>query len=190
MPLPIRTPNSTPEQQIKELTVLFKEQQMNQENQSSSRPASADDKSKQNMTRLCPYGRRNGHTFMYCRTNAHDAEIKRQQTRNNQERRLVFTHDYKKKKKYFGFQKTQNFNQEIRYGNRNKKTPYRQTGINPDRNRNPNSGFTDADQITLGTADPTNVSKLSINSKLDQRIPIPNTSNFFTEQQSTYTQLS
>ena len=52
------------EQQIKELTALFKEQQVNQVNQSNSRPANVDNKSRQNMTRFCPYCRRNGHSHV------------------------------------------------------------------------------------------------------------------------------
>ena len=128
------------EQQIKELTALFKEQQVNQVNQSTSRPTNVDNKSRQNMTRFCSYCRRNGHTLMYCRTKAYDDEIKRQQTRNNQERRTVFTHDYNKRRgPNFGSQNNQNFNQQPRYGNQNNQKPYRQTGFNPDRNRNSNS---------------------------------------------------
>ena len=77
---------------------------------------------------------------MYCRTKAYDDEIKRQQTRNNQERRTVFTHDYNKRRgPNFGSQNNQNFNQQPRYGNQNNQTPYRQNGFNPDKNRNPNS---------------------------------------------------
>ena len=53
------------EQQIKELTALFKEQQVNHVNQSNSRPANADNKSRQNINRFCSYFRRNGHTLMY-----------------------------------------------------------------------------------------------------------------------------
>ena len=128
------------EQQIKELTALFKEQQVNQITQSNSRPGNPDNKSRQNMTRFCPYCRRNGHTLMYCRTKAYDDENKRQQTRNNQERRTVFTHDYNKRKgPNFGSQNNQNFSQQPRYSNQNNQTPYRQTGFNPDRNSNPNS---------------------------------------------------
>ena len=92
------------------------------------------------MTRFCPYCRRNGHTLMYCRTKAYDDEIKRQQTRNNQERRTVFTHDYiKQRGPNFGSQNNQNFSQQPRYSNQNNQTSYRQTGFNPDRNSNPNS---------------------------------------------------
>ena len=77
---------------------------------------------------------------MYCRTKAYDDEIKRQQTRKNQGRRTVFTHDYiKRRGPNFGSQITQNFNQQPRYGNQNNQTPYRQTGFNSDRNRTPNS---------------------------------------------------
>ena len=72
------------EQQIKELTALFKEQQVNQITQPNSHPANADNKSRQNMTRFCPYCRRNGHTLMFCRTEAYDDETRRQQARNNQ----------------------------------------------------------------------------------------------------------
>ena len=125
------------EQQIKELTALFKEQQVNQFNQSNSRPANADKKSRQDMTRFCSYCRGNGHTLMYCRTKNLDDQIKRQQTRNNQERRTVFTHDYNKRRgPNFGSPSNQNFSQQPICGNQ---TPYQQTGFNPDRNRNPNS---------------------------------------------------
>ena len=100
MPRPIRITNSTLrlKQQIKKLTTLLKEKQVNQVNQSNSRPAHVNDKSKQNITRFCSYCRGNGHALMYCRTKAHDYEIKRQQTRNNQERRTVFTHAYIKRR--------------------------------------------------------------------------------------------
>ena len=92
------------------------------------------------MTRFCSYCRRNGHTLMYCRTKAYDDEIRKQQTRNNQERRTVFTHDYNKRRgPNFRSQNNQNFNPQPRYGNQNNQTPYRQNGFNPDRNRNPNS---------------------------------------------------
>ena len=77
---------------------------------------------------------------MYCRTKAFGDQIKRQQTRKNQERRRVFTHDYNKRTgPNFGLQNNQNFSQYSRYGNQNNQTPYQQTGFNPDRNRNPNS---------------------------------------------------
>ena len=112
---------------------------MNQVTQPNPRPANADNRSRQNMTRFCSYCRRNGHTLKYCRTKAFDDQIKRQQTRNNKEHRTVFTHDYNKQKGLnFGSQNNQNFNQQPRYGNQKNQTPYRQTGFNPDRNRNPN----------------------------------------------------
>ena len=81
----------SPEQQIKELTALFKEQQLNLVNQSSSRPTNVDNKSRQRMTSFCSNCQRNGHTLKYCRNKAYDGESKRQPTRNNQERRTVFT---------------------------------------------------------------------------------------------------
>ena len=113
------------EQQIKELTALFKGPQVNQVNQSNSRPANAEHKSRQNMTRFCPYCQRNGHTLMYCRTKAFDDEAKGQQTRNNQEHRTVFTHDYNKRRGLnFGSQKTHNFNQQPRYRSQSNQTPY------------------------------------------------------------------
>ena len=87
------TKHHSPEQQIKDPTALFKEQLVNQITQSNSRTANADIKSRQNMTRFCLYCRRNGHTLTYCRTKAFDHLIKRQQTRKNQERCTVFTHD-------------------------------------------------------------------------------------------------
>ena len=52
------------EQQIKELTVIFEEQQVNQVNQSFSQPGNADKKTRQNMTRFCPFCRRNGRTLL------------------------------------------------------------------------------------------------------------------------------
>ena len=127
------------EQQVKGLTAFFKEQQVNWVNQSSSRPANADNKSRQNITRFCSYCWRNGHTLMFCRTKAHEDKIRKQQTRNKQECRTVFTHDYNKRKgPNFESQNTQNFNQQPIYGSRNNQTPYQQPGFNPDRNRNLN----------------------------------------------------
>ena len=115
------------EQQIEELTALFKEQQVNQITQPNSRPANADNKSRQNMTRFCSYCRRIGHTLMYCRTKAFDDQIKTEQTRNNQERRTVFTHDYNERRgPNFGSQNNQNFSQQPKHGNQNNQTPYRQ----------------------------------------------------------------
>ena len=112
------------EQQIKELTAIFKEQQVNQITQPNSRPANADNKSRQSMTRFSSYCRTNGHTLMYCRTKAYEVEIKRQQTENNLERRTVFTHDYNKRTgPSFGSQKNQRFIQQPRYGNQNNQTP-------------------------------------------------------------------
>ena len=114
------------EQQIKELIALFKEQEVNQVTQSSSRFTNADNKSRQNMTRFCSNCRGKGHTLMYCRTKAFDDQIERQQARNKQDRCTVFNHDYKKQRgPNFGSQNTQNFNQHPRFGNQNSQTPYR-----------------------------------------------------------------
>ena len=86
------------EQQTKELTALFKEQQVNQVIQSNPRPVNADNKSRQNMARFCSFCPRNAHTLMNCRTKALDDQIRRQQKRNNRERRTVFTHDYNERR--------------------------------------------------------------------------------------------
>ena len=161
------------EHKIKELTALFKEQQVNQLNQSSPRPAKADNKSRQRITRFCSYCRRKGHTLMYCRTEAHDEKIKKQQTRNNQGRRTVFTHDYNRRRgPKSGSQKTQTFNQQPRYGNQNNQTSYRQTGFNPGRTgiQTQIDSITKADQATPGTTDQMTDSKLNITSTLDQKI--------------------
>ena len=139
-------------------TKFFKEQQVNQVNQSSSRPANANDKSRQNITRFCPYSRKNGHTLMYCRTKAHDDEIKRQRTRNNQECWTVLTPEYKKRGPEFGMQNPQNLNQQPRYGNQNIQKPHYQNRFDPD-------------PATLGKTDQMAGSKLSVSPKLDQRFP-------------------
>ena len=91
------------------------------------------------MTRFCSYCRRNGHTLMYSRTKSYDDETKRQQTREDQERRTVFAHEYNKRRPNFGSQNTQNFNQQPRYGNHNNQTLYRQNAFSLDRNRIPKS---------------------------------------------------
>ena len=128
------------ERQIKKHTAVFKGQQVNQLTQSSSRPANAGNKWRQNMTKFCSHCQKNGHTLMYCRTKAYDEENKTQHTRNNQESRTVFTHDYNKHRRpSFGSQNTQNFNQQPRCGNQNHQTPNQQNSFNPDSNRNPNS---------------------------------------------------
>ena len=96
---------------------------MNQVTQSSFRPANVDNKSIQNMTRFCSYCGKSGHTLMYCRTKALDDQIRRQHTRNNQERRTVFTDDYNKRRgPNPGSQNNQNFSQQPRYGNQNNQT--------------------------------------------------------------------
>ena len=77
---------------------------------------------------------------MNSRTEAYDDDIKQQQTRNNPQRRTVSAHDYNKGRgPDFGSQKTQNFNQQPRYGNQNNQTPYRQKCFNADRNNIRNS---------------------------------------------------
>ena len=130
------------QQQIKDFTALFKEQLVNQVNQSSSGPANTDNKSRQTITRFGSLCRRNGHTLMYCRTKAHDDENKRQQTRNIQQRRTVFTHDYKMRRGpnfelwVSEYSKLQSATQ-IRKSEQS--DTLRQIGLNSDRNRNPNS---------------------------------------------------
>ena len=170
------------EQQIKELTAFFKEQQMKQVNQSNSRPANADNKSRQNMTKFCSYCRRIGHTLMYFRTKAFDDQNKNQKTRNSQERHTVSTHDYKKRRgPNFGSQNNQNFNQQPRYGNQNNQTPYRQTSFNLDKTdfQTQMDKINQIDRVTLGATDPTTGSKLSIISTLDQRSLILSTTKTF-----------
>ena len=80
-------PNSTNEQnskldsvekQVRELSTLLKEQQVNALNQANTRTNDVNNKSRQNATRFCHYCRRNGHTLQYCRTKAFDDERKRQ----------------------------------------------------------------------------------------------------------------
>ena len=160
------------EQQNKELTALFKEQQVNQITQSNSRPANAYNKSRQNMTRYCSYSRRNGHTLMYCRAKAFDDQIKRQQTRNNQERRTVFTHDYNKQR-------------GPKFGSQAFKTLVSNPGTETRTTRHPIDkmastqiaaetqthidNITKTDLVILGPMDPTTVSKRSITSMLNPR---------------------
>ena len=77
---------------------------------------------------------------MYCRTKAFDDQIKRQQTRNNQERQTVFIHDYNKRRgPQLGSQENQNLSQQPRCGIQNNQTRYQLIVFNPDRNRKPNS---------------------------------------------------
>ena len=88
-------PNSTNEQnskldslekQVRELSTLLKEQQVNALNQANTRTNDVNNKSRQNATRFCHYCRRNGHTLQYCRTKAFDDERKRQYNRENQQK--------------------------------------------------------------------------------------------------------
>ena len=85
------------EQHIKDPTIFFNQQQVKPVNESNSRPAQVEDKSRQDITRFFPYCQKIEHTLLYCTTEANDDEIKRQQTRNNQIRRTVFTQEYNKK---------------------------------------------------------------------------------------------
>ena len=179
------------EQQIKEPTALFTEQKVNQVTRSNSRPANGDNKSRQKTTRFCTYCRNNGHTPLYSRTKAYDDEIKRKQTRNNQERRTNFTHYYiKKRGPNFGSQNTQNSDQQTEMKTTRHpidKLASTQIGIDigPEIDNS-----TKTHQATLGTADQITVSRLSITTVLDQRIPILSKARLSTEQQSTYSQLS
>ena len=165
------------EQQIKEITTIFKEQQVNQVNQSSFRPANADNQSRQNKTRFRPYCQRNGHTLMCCRTKAHDDEIKRQQTQNTQEQfSLMITikeNDLTLSLRILRilFSNPDTEIRTITYTNINKLASTQigteiQTQIDT---------FTKTDQATLATKGQKTDSKLSITSTLDQRILILNT---------------
>ena len=110
---------------------------MNQFSQPGSWPANASDKSRQNVTIFCPLCRWIGHTLKYCRSKAHDDEIKTQQTRNSQELWTVLTHECNKRRgPKFGFQNTQNFTQHYRYGNQNNQKFHFRNCFNPGRNRN------------------------------------------------------
>ena len=113
-----------------------------------------------------------------CRTKAFDNQIKKQQTRNNQERQTVFTHYYNKGRgPNFGSQNNQNFNQQpdtdtrttIHPTDRLASTQIRteiQTQID-------NSNKTD--QATPGTTDQITVNNFSITSMIDQRTLILST---------------
>ena len=115
-------PNSTNEQnskldslekQVRELSTLLKEQQVNALNQANTRTNDVNNKSRQNATRFCHYCRRNGHTLQYCRTKAFDDERKRQYNRENQQKKPTFTNDYNKRKgPNFGPQNYQNSNSQ------------------------------------------------------------------------------
>ena len=134
------------------------------------------------MTRFCSCCRRNGHTLMYCRPKAFDDQIRRQQTRNNQERRTVFTHDYNKRKdRTLGFRITKISISNPDTENRITRHPIDklasthigteiQTHI--DNSNKP-------DQATPGTTDQITVNKLSITSTLDQRALILSTTETF-----------
>ena len=109
-------PNSTNEQnskldslekQVRELSTLMKEQQVNALNQANTRTNDVNNKSRQNATRFCHYCRRNGHTLQDCRIKAFDDERKRQYNRENQQKKPTLTNDYNKKKgPNFGSQTT------------------------------------------------------------------------------------
>ena len=137
-------PNSTNEQnskldslekQVRELSTLLKEQQVNALNQANTRTNDVNKKSRQNATRFCHYCRRNGHTLQYCRIKAFDDERKRQYNRENQQKKPTFTNDYNKRKgPNFGSQNYHNSNSQYnsnpsqKYGN----------GYSPPYNRNQN----------------------------------------------------
>ena len=64
--------------------------------------------SRQNITRLCKFCQRNGHTLQYCRKKIYDDEAKRAQSRANEEKKVTFTNDYNKRKG-LGFGSQQNY---------------------------------------------------------------------------------
>ena len=112
------------EKQVRELSTLLKEQQVNALNQANTRTNDVNNKSRQNATRFCHYCRRNGHTLQYCRTNAFDDERKRQYNRENQQKKPTFTNDYNNRKgpnfgshNYHNSNSQHNSNFSQRFGN-------------------------------------------------------------------------
>ena len=100
---------------------------------------------------------------MYCRTKAKADDIKRQQVRNYQELRSVFTHDYNKKQRpKFGSQKPQKSNQNLRYGNQNKQKTFTKMASTLMGADIQIESFIQIDQLTLGPTDQTAVNQLSI----------------------------
>ena len=101
------------EKQVRELSTLLKEQQVNTLNQVNTRTNDMNNKSRQNATRFCHYCRRNGHTLQYCRTKTFDDERKRQYNRENQQKKPTYTDDYNKRKgPNFGSQNYHNSNSQ------------------------------------------------------------------------------
>ena len=131
------------------------------------------------MTRFCSHYRRNRHTLMYCRTKALDDQIKRQQTRNNQERRTVFTHDYNKRRgPNFGLRiiKISVSNPDTETSHPINKLASTQIGTET---QTQIDNITKTDRATPGTTGQITVSRLSITSMLDQRSLILNKTKTF-----------
>ena len=134
------------EQQIKELTALFKEQQVNQVHQSSSRPAEANNRSGQNTTGICSYTLRYSEIRQEMDTPSCTAELKLSMMRlkdirigtNKSVEQSSLIIVIKEEDELLGSQNIQKCSQQPRYGKQNDQTPYRQIGSNPDKNRNSN----------------------------------------------------
>ena len=115
-------PNSTNEQnskldslekQVRALSTLLKEQQVNALNQANTRTNDVNNKSRQNATRFCHFCRQNGHILQFCRTKTFDDDRKRQYNRENQQKKPTFTNYYNKRKgPNFGSQNYQNSNSQ------------------------------------------------------------------------------
>ena len=131
---------------------------------------------------FCRKKRTYPHLLICCRSKAHDDEIRRQQTRNIQERRTVFIHDYSKRyRPIFESKNLHTFNQQTRYGNQNNQKPHYKTVTTQIGTaiQFQIDNINQTNQATLGLTDQITVSRLNVTSMPHKRILIANTGGTF-----------
>ena len=110
--------------QVRELSTLLKEQQVNALNQANTRTNDVNKKIQTECHTLLSLLQTKRHTLQYCRTKAFDDERKRQYNRENQQKKPTYTNDYNKRKgpnfgsqNYHNSNSQHNSNSSQRYGN-------------------------------------------------------------------------
>ena len=83
-----------------EMNILRSEKQEYRLNavEENSRTVDANQKERQNATRFCIFCRTSGHTPSWCRKKVREEELKRIENERTAERKVMFTHDYNKKR--------------------------------------------------------------------------------------------
>ena len=85
-------------QEMKNLRNELQEHRVNVA-EGTSKPVDPNQKGTQNATRFCNFRRTNGHTSSWCRKKIRDEELKKIKNERTAEKTVIFTQDYKRKKR-------------------------------------------------------------------------------------------